>query len=216
MLETDVEVINRLHEEGLAAVNAGDVARIMNLWTEDALRMPPNEPAAIGKASIEAQYRAMFDELTTDLHVQTETTDVSGNWAYSRWTCAGTLAPKAGGKPVREEFKCVDIFRKQQDGTWKMTLHIWNGNEPLPTSEANKALVRRFYEEGLNKRNMTIVDELLDPYYVYHGVVEGEIKGVEAEGRFALLCWDVTGAAEFRFNEAKLLGTRSAWTWISL
>src|SRR6185436_19941687 len=31
-------------------------------------------------------------------------------------------------------------------------------------------------------------------------------EGVEPEGRFALLCWDVLGAAEFRFNEAKLLG----------
>ena len=30
--------------------------------------------------------------------------------------------------------------------------------------------------------------------------------GVEPEGKFALLCWDVLGAAEFRFNEAKLLG----------
>jgi adenine-specific DNA methylase len=32
------------------------------------------------------------------------------------------------------------------------------------------------------------------------------LDGVEAEGRFYLLCWDVLGAAEFRFNEAKLLG----------
>jgi adenine-specific DNA methylase len=32
------------------------------------------------------------------------------------------------------------------------------------------------------------------------------LGGVEGEGQFALLCWDVLGAAEFRFNEAKLLG----------
>lgn len=32
------------------------------------------------------------------------------------------------------------------------------------------------------------------------------LEGVEAEGRFYLLCWDVLAAAEFRFNEAKLLG----------
>jgi adenine-specific DNA methylase len=32
------------------------------------------------------------------------------------------------------------------------------------------------------------------------------LDGVEAEGQFYLLCWDVLGAAEFRFNEAKLLG----------
>jgi steroid delta-isomerase-like uncharacterized protein len=51
-------------------------------------------------------------------------------------------------------------------------------------SEANKALVRRFYEQGLNKRNMTVVDEILAPNYVYHGVVEGEIKGIEAMKEF--------------------------------
>lgn len=32
------------------------------------------------------------------------------------------------------------------------------------------------------------------------------LDSIEPEGRFTLLCWDVLGAAEFRFNEAKLLG----------
>lgn len=32
------------------------------------------------------------------------------------------------------------------------------------------------------------------------------LAGVEPEGKFALLCWDVLAATEFRFNEAKLLG----------
>jgi adenine-specific DNA methylase len=32
------------------------------------------------------------------------------------------------------------------------------------------------------------------------------LREVEAEGRFYLLCWDVLQAAEFRFNEAHLLG----------
>lgn len=31
-------------------------------------------------------------------------------------------------------------------------------------------------------------------------------EGVDPESRFVLLCWDVLGAAEFRFNEAMLLG----------
>ncbi|MFX1564318.1 MAG: DUF1156 domain-containing protein, partial [Promethearchaeota archaeon] len=37
-------------------------------------------------------------------------------------------------------------------------------------------------------------------------LAEKGLDDVEAEGQFALLCWDVLGAAEFRFNEAKLLG----------
>ncbi len=32
------------------------------------------------------------------------------------------------------------------------------------------------------------------------------LEGVEAEGKFYLLCWDVLRAGEFRFNEAHLLG----------
>ena len=32
------------------------------------------------------------------------------------------------------------------------------------------------------------------------------LQGVEPEARFALLCWDTLQAAEFRFNEARLLG----------
>jgi putative DNA methylase len=37
-------------------------------------------------------------------------------------------------------------------------------------------------------------------------LAERGLDGVEAEGKFALLCWDVLGAAEFRYNEASLLG----------
>ncbi len=33
-----------------------------------------------------------------------------------------------------------------------------------------------------------------------------ELAGVEPMGRYLVLCWDVLAAAEFRFNEAKLLG----------
>jgi uncharacterized protein (TIGR02246 family) len=131
MLRTDIETINGLHAEALAAAKAGNLARIMSLWAEDGVRMPPNEPAAIGKTSVEAQYRAMFDEYTADLRVQSEETEVFGDWAHSRWTCSGVFAPKVGGEAIRGEFKCVDIFRKQRDGTWKMALHIWNSNEPL-------------------------------------------------------------------------------------
>lgn len=37
-------------------------------------------------------------------------------------------------------------------------------------------------------------------------LAKGGLQGVEAEAQFALLCWATLGAAEFRFNEAKILG----------
>lgn len=37
-------------------------------------------------------------------------------------------------------------------------------------------------------------------------LAQSGLQGVEPEAQFALLCWATLGAAEFRFNEAKLLG----------
>lgn len=37
-------------------------------------------------------------------------------------------------------------------------------------------------------------------------LAERGLEGVDNESRFVLLCWDVLGAAQFRFNEAMLLG----------
>jgi predicted ester cyclase len=41
----------------------------------------------------------------------------------------------------------------------------------------NKAAVRRFYEEVINKKNMAVIPELIAPNYVFH--MTPEIKGPE-------------------------------------
>jgi len=68
-------------------------------------------------------------------------------------------------------------------------------------SEANKALVRRVMEESWNKRNMTLMDELLDLGYVYHGVVEGEIIGVEAMKQFLISLYAAFPDAQHMIQE---------------
>ena len=45
--------------------------------------------------------------------------------------------------------------------------------------EENKALVRRFYEECLNKKNVALVDELIAPDSVWHHSSGGETYGSE-------------------------------------
>jgi ketosteroid isomerase-like protein len=40
-----------------------------------------------------------------------------------------------GADTVSMEGKWVGIFKEQADGMWRMTLEIWNLNEPLPPGE---------------------------------------------------------------------------------
>lgn len=70
----------------------------------------------------------------------------------------------------------------------------------------------RFHEvrtdTGQNIGVATAIDEASDAVSTWRieQLAARGLDRVEPEGRFALLCWDVLGAAEFRFNEAKLLG----------
>ena len=45
------------------------------------------------------------------------------------------------------------------------------------STEENKAAVRRFYEEVINKKNMSVIPELIATNYVFH--MTPEIKGPE-------------------------------------
>lgn len=59
-------------------------------------------------------------------------------------------------------------------------------------------------EVGVN-RAIDIASDAVSNWRIQQLAARG-LAGVEPEGKFALLCWDVLGAVEFRFNEARLLG----------
>ena len=46
-------------------------------------------------------------------------------------------------------------------------------------SEGNKAIARRFFEEGANERNLGIIDEIFTTTFVYHTSAYPEIRGPE-------------------------------------
>src|SRR5947208_13659869 len=47
------------------------------------------------------------------------------------------------------------------------------------STEANKASVRRFYDEVFNKKNRAAIDEFIDPNHVDHAAPPGTPAGVK-------------------------------------
>jgi predicted ester cyclase len=47
------------------------------------------------------------------------------------------------------------------------------------STEANKASVRRFYDEVFNKKNMAAIDEFIDPNHVDHAAPPGTPSGLK-------------------------------------
>jgi uncharacterized protein (TIGR02246 family) len=124
--EADVEAITQLPAKYAAAENAGDLDGMMAVYTDDAVRMPPNAPALIGQESIRSWTQANLDQNTYQLDNPPEEVQVSGDWAFARGTYTVTVTPKAGGESIQLEGKYLVVFQKQPDGSWKAARDIWN------------------------------------------------------------------------------------------
>lgn len=59
---------------------------------------------------------------------QSEEIQLSGDWAFHRFSGIATLMPKGGGEPTYLDRKYIDILRKI-DGSRKISHHIYNTNE---------------------------------------------------------------------------------------
>lgn len=116
--------------EWVAAYNAGDADRIVALYAEDAIVMPPDAPPASGHAAIRA---FMTKDIASTKAAGVTLSDVNSSAGASGdvgWH-AGTFAVlDADGKTVGTG-KYSEIWQKK-DGKWLIIRDIWNNDAPPP------------------------------------------------------------------------------------
>lgn len=99
-----------------------------NLFTTDAIMMPPNSAAITGRAALEAWIRA-FPPVREFQNPIAEI-DGSGSLAIVRGTFALVMTPP-NAPEQRDAGKWTCTLRKQADGTWKFHRCIFNSDMPL-------------------------------------------------------------------------------------
>jgi ketosteroid isomerase-like protein len=136
-LEADVEAIEYLLREEVAAVESGDIEAQLAIRTADVLEMPPNELPFIG---IEA-YRTWSSDDPFSYQIKAASMDeirVTGDWAYSRYSYTWILTPVPGGESVEVSGKGIWIVQRQPDGSWKIAREIWNNDKPLADAQLER------------------------------------------------------------------------------
>jgi serine phosphatase RsbU (regulator of sigma subunit) len=84
---------------------------------------------------------------------------------------------------------------------------------PVSVEENNKALVRRFVEEVLNRGNLDAVDELMAPDYLDHTVPPGKYAG--REGLKRSLAKQLASSSDLRFSiEEQIAEGDKVITWV--
>lgn len=127
------QAIEQAAEAFRTAALAEDAEGIVAIYTSDAVLMPPNMPAQEGSAAIRTWMSDFFTQFTIDeFQLRTEEIEVAGDWAYRRGAFEMTTTPTAGGDPVQDAGKFIEIWQRQADGSWKMSHDMWNTDTPPP------------------------------------------------------------------------------------
>ena len=109
----------------------GDTAKVMPLYTDDGVFMPPFSSSAVGKAAVETAYDAVFGELT--FHVRfdiAEVVQVAPTWAFVRTNSSGTTDHRSTGKTTSEANQELFVLQKGGDGEWRIARYSFSPTNP--------------------------------------------------------------------------------------
>ena len=111
------------------AFNHGNSAAVAAFYTEDAIALPPGQDMVRGRPAIQ-EFNAIDIETNalSGLVLTTSDVQVAGNLAVE----VGAYSIQAGA--MQDEGKYVVVWKKQEDGSWKLYRDIWNSNL-MPTVE---------------------------------------------------------------------------------
>ena len=147
-VEADFEANKNLNDAWDEAYNAADIDRLMSLYTDDAVRIPPNEPALIGKEAIQGNFQQSFDQFTTENDSEAVDVKIGGDLAFVRGTWTDIQTPKAGGESLYLNGNFVVINQKQTDGSWKTICEIWSIEQLIfPPQEIDSVVIPHTIKE---------------------------------------------------------------------
>ncbi len=107
------------------AFNRGDAAGCAAFFTDDVMLLPPDQPMIRGKKAFVEAYQSRMKENSGGTHSNALVEyGVEGDLAYQ----VGTFAITDTDPP--EQGKFVNILKRQPDGSWKVSVSIFNSDKP--------------------------------------------------------------------------------------
>lgn len=120
----------------LKAAQALDVSGFVAYYADDAMVMPPNQPAVSTPSSIRKVWTAMLAPGTQISWTPNKVEPAaSGDLVYEQGTYSLT-ASGVDGKSANDEGKYLAIWKRQLDGSWKEVEDIWNSDLPAAAPTA--------------------------------------------------------------------------------
>jgi ketosteroid isomerase-like protein len=121
MSRSDIDAVNATFVEGL---EKGDAATVASVYGVGAKLLPPGMPAVSGPA-IQEFWQGAVDSGVSGGSLETVSFEEHGDVVVEE----GAYTMQVGGEVV-DHGKYVVVHRRQDDGSWKYWLDIWNSSKP--------------------------------------------------------------------------------------
>jgi uncharacterized protein (TIGR02246 family) len=126
MAMADTAELEKAQAAWEAAFNAGDGAAAAEaVFTEDARLMPPGEPVVEGRDAVAAYWQGGFDAGFRDLELGVIAVEIHGDTMIETGTWSVTLP----GEDGTASGKALVVWKKGDDGAWRMSQDMWSMNE---------------------------------------------------------------------------------------
>jgi uncharacterized protein (TIGR02246 family) len=109
--------IRDVHTTWIDAVNAGELARLLTLMTDDVVFLNPGQEP-FGRDGFSANFSAAQKQVRIRCTSELEEIVVVGEVAYTRSRDALSVTPRAGGQMTQLAGHRITVYRKQPDGRW--------------------------------------------------------------------------------------------------
>lgn len=126
--EEDMVAVARLLSTVDRIQAEADLEEFLGLVSEDAVYMPPDEAAVVGRRAIAEWYRRFYDMVQMDVTHEPLEIDVFGDVIVHRGNARGTLTPKNGGEPLTFDNKYLMVLGKRADGSLEIWRAMFNSN----------------------------------------------------------------------------------------
>jgi len=105
--------------------NAGEIPTMVDMYTEDAVMLPPSSEILSSSESIEGYWDQLRAVGVVSYILYPVNLKIDGDIAYmtSIWEAS---RKSAGNEVITMTGNISNVFEKQKDGTWKIKLQSWN------------------------------------------------------------------------------------------
>jgi uncharacterized protein (TIGR02246 family) len=122
--DADIAAIRASGDEWIAAFRTGDIEALMALYMPDALVALHGKPALRGIAAIRAYFEPGMGKSDVEFILDIEEIQVHGNVAHLVSKYWYTAVPRDGSEPYRDAGRSALIYKRDDDGHWKIYLDI--------------------------------------------------------------------------------------------